>query len=165
MSSASGAATRATGLGCRGGPEGAATGGSDGPSPTEGPRPWGLDRRQAIRRVSYLALGLVAAGLTVRAVIGEGGLVDAHRARVELARVRAEEKKWEQRNAVLEARIKALRTDPSTIERIARERLDWVRPGEITYLFPYDASVPDRGDPGPVAPGEFAPVEPGEIAR
>ena len=128
-------------------------------------RPWGLDRQQAIRRASFLALGLVAAGLTVRAVIGEGGLMDAHRARVELARIHAEVEKWEQRNAVLEARIRALRTDPSAIERIARERLDWVRPGEITYLFPYDASIPDRGDPGPVAPGEFAPAEPGEIRR
>ena len=141
--------------------------GPDPPRPGAPPRGPGREpeHRQAIRRAAYLALALVAAGLTVRAVIGERGLLEAHRARIECEKLEAEVGKWRERNAYLETRIQALRNDPATIERIARERLDYVRPGEITFLFPYDAAAPEPFDPGPVAPGEFGPTQPGDPVR
>lgn len=124
------------------------------------PRTRALERRQAIGRATLLVLTLVALVLTARAVVGERGLLDARRSLAELSRAQAEVEKWHVRNAWLEARIKALREDPATIESMARERLDYVRPGEITFLFPDDPSMPAPGEPGPVAPGEFSPVLP-----
>lgn len=123
------------------------------------------ERRQALRRATYLALTLAAAALTVRGIVGKRGLLAAHRSRTELARLDADVAKWRERNATLEGRIKALRDDPSTIESIARERLGWVRPGEFTFLFPHDPSAPDPRDPGPVAPGEFDPALEGEVGE
>jgi cell division protein FtsB len=123
------------------------------------------ERQVAIRRAAYLALTLAAAGFSVRAVIGDRGILELHRSRVELARLETEVERWQRRNVFLEARIKALREDPATIEAIARERLDWVRPGEITFLLPYDAAAPEPGDPGPAAPDEFAVVAPGDTTR
>lgn len=111
-------------------------------------------------RATLFLLTLLALTLTARAIVGERGLLDARRSLNELARAQAEVEKWRARNAWLEARIKALREDPATIESMARERLDYVRPGEITFLFPQDPAAPDRDEPGPVSPGEFSPVLP-----
>ncbi len=150
-------------------PAGAAPGPAPGAAapaaPADQVRAAGSERGQTIRRTAYLALSLVAAALTVRAVIGERGLLAAHRSRGELARLDAEVGKWQERNAWLQARVKALREDPGTIERIARERLDYVRPGEITFLFPYDITKPEPGEPGPAAPGEFSPTHPEDLRR
>ena len=135
----------------------AAAGGASGSSP-EAPRSRAQDRRQALRRATYLALAIAAVALSVRAVVGKRGLLEAHRARRALARLEAEVGKWKERNASLEERIKALRDDPATIEAIARERLGWIRPGEITFLFPHDPAAPEPGDPAPIPPGEFSPT-------
>lgn len=116
------------------------------------------ERRQALRRAAYLLLSILAVALFVRAVVSKRGLLEAHRSRVELARLELDVEKWRDRNTHLETRIKALREDPAAIEAIARERLGWVRPGEVTYLFPQDPSAPEPGDTGPVPPGEFSPT-------
>lgn len=121
------------------------------------------DRRQAFKRAIYLALSLAAIALSARAVLGERGLLDAHRSQAELTALQTEVETWKQRNELLEKRVKALREDPATIEGIARERLDWIRPGEITFLLPHDPAASDPGDPGPVAPGEFSPTQPGDV--
>lgn len=121
------------------------------------------DRRQAVKHAIVLALSLAAIALTVRAILGERGLLDAHRSSGELLVLRSEVETWRSRNTYLEGRIRALRTDPATIEKIARERLGWVRPGEITFLFPHDPALVEPGDPGPVPPGEFAPTQPGDV--
>jgi cell division protein FtsB len=102
----------------------------------------------------------LALALTARAIGGERGLLDARRSLAELDRAQAEVQKWRDRNSWLEARIKALKDDPATIESLARERLDYVKPGEITFLFPSDPAAPAPGEPDPAAPGEFSPVLP-----
>jgi cell division protein FtsB len=127
---------------------------------TDNDHPVRLDRRAAVRRATLFVLTLVALALTARAIVGERGLLDARRSVKELSRAQAEVEKWRERNTWLEARIKALRDDPSTIESMARERLDFVTPGEITFLLPDDPRSPAPGEPTPVAPGEFSPVLP-----
>ena len=125
--------------------------------PEVDPRIRALERRAAIRRATYLALTLIALALTARAIGGERGLLDARRSLGDLERAQAEVQKWRDRNTWLEARIKALRDDPATIESLARERLDFVKPGEITFLFPVDPAAPAPGEPLPATPGEFSP--------
>ena len=132
-------------------------------SPAGEARARARERRQALKRASFLGLTFLALALTARAVVGERGLLDARRSLRELDRVQGEVEKWRQRNLFLERRIKALREDPTTIESIARERLDWVRPGEITFLFPHDPATLEPGDPGPAAPGEFSPAHADEL--
>jgi len=128
--------------------------------PETDPRTRGLERRAAVRRATYLALTLLALALTARAIGGERGLLDARRSVAELDRAQAEVQKWRDRNTWLEARIEALKDDPATIESLARERLDYVKPGEITFLFPTAPAAPSPGEPAAAAPGEFSPVLP-----
>jgi cell division protein FtsB len=45
-------------------------------------------------------------------------------------------KALQQQNGAIQSEIKALRTDPQTIEKEARERLHYTRPGEVVYSLP-----------------------------
>ena len=40
------------------------------------------------------------------------------------------------------ARVKALQTDPKTIEKEAREQLHYARPGEVVYVAPPPPPMP-----------------------
>ncbi|MCS6798162.1 MAG: septum formation initiator family protein [Myxococcota bacterium] len=42
----------------------------------------------------------------------------------------------------LHREIEALRTDPATVERVARDELGLVRPGDLVLLFPADSEAP-----------------------
>ena len=45
-------------------------------------------------------------------------------------------KALQQQNGGMEQEIKALKNDPKTIEKEARERLRYARPGEVVYTLP-----------------------------
>ena len=69
-------------------------------------------------------------------VFGERGLMDVRRSRHELRQV--EQKVREKREAVdrLKAEVQRLETDPTALERVAREQLNLAKPGEIIILLP-----------------------------
>jgi cell division protein FtsB len=46
----------------------------------------------------------------------------------------------EEKSRQLSAMIRALQTDPKTVERLARERLGYVKPGETMILFEQPAA-------------------------
>ena len=96
-------------------------------------------RRKAATLASIIAL----VALIVGALFGDRGLLhlidQRHRAEA-LAR---EVEELEEENARLATEISALRTDPRAIERVAREELGLLRPGETLFLV---------RDPGASAP-------------
>lgn len=102
------------------------------------------------RRTTTLLL--VAAGLAVVAALATNVVpvsqilaqrAEVTEARSELARIEAE-------NAVLAARVEDLQS-PAEVERIARERLGYVRPGEEAYVVVDptgpESTVPAAEDP------------------
>ena len=107
-------------------------------------RPWGL-----VGALMILLLG--AAFLTQ--VVPSGQIVESRRA-VEEAREQLAE--LQEENARLEADVAALGTD-AEIEKLAREKLGYVRPGETAYvvLDPPSAAVDaDEAETHDVAPVE-----------
>jgi cell division protein FtsB len=81
-------------------------------------------------------IGLFGVYLTFFLVFGRMGVLahlrmsgEAERIDSEIARVRGE-------IGELSREVDALNRDPHTIERLARERLGMVRPGETVFLFP-----------------------------
>jgi cell division protein FtsB len=72
-------------------------------------------------------------GLTVW---GDRGLLAMWRKHHELDVLAREIETIEQENAVLTSEMQRLRKDPQYIEKIAREELGLVRPGEIVFEFP-----------------------------
>jgi cell division protein FtsB len=53
-------------------------------------------------------------------------------------------KALQQQNAGLELENKALKNDPKTIEKEARERLRYARPGEFVYTLPVTPISPKK---------------------
>ena len=89
-----------------------------------------VPRRQPRRWWSRVVL-FAASVLLVNGLIGERGLVETLRARKSYASAQRELAGLRQRNEQLRGQAHRLRSDPSTIESVAREELGLVRPGEI----------------------------------
>lgn len=90
-------------------------------------------------------LGLFCAYLLFFLVFGRMGLVAHLRLKDEAGRIEGEIARVETEIGVLARRVDALNRDPHTIERLARERLGMVRPGETVFLF--DEPRPDASTP------------------
>ncbi len=86
---------------------------------------------------------LIAVGLLLAAAMSLSFLIFGQRGLLELCRLRRQHDSVEQGNAELRFRnqalarqVDALRHDPVTIERLARERLGMVKEGEVVYYLP-----------------------------
>ncbi len=81
-------------------------------------------------------LGVFVVVLLVHDVFGTHGFLAMRRKQQELQKVRTEIERLNTENSALEGEVKDLRTDPQTIEKIAREELGQARPGEIIIKLP-----------------------------
>lgn len=102
----------------------------------------------------FLAAGLVL--LLLQDVFGTHGVVAMRRSQKEAERVQQEITRINDENRQLQERVKALKTDPQAIERIAREEMGLARPGE--YIFKIQAQPGDASAP-PAQPAD-APKKP-----
>ena len=72
-------------------------------------------------------------------VVGERGALHLWRLRGEKDRLDEENYRMQKENAALRERIYKIRNDNAFLEKLAREELNLVRPGEIVYRFPSPA--------------------------
>jgi cell division protein FtsB len=79
----------------------------------------------------FLAAGLAL--LLLQDVFGNHGVLAMRRSQQEAREVQRQIDQMNEENRQLEDRVKALKTDPQAIERIAREEMGLARPGE--YIF------------------------------
>jgi cell division protein FtsB len=89
-----------------------------------------LPRRQPWRFWPHLAL-FAAAVLLVNGLFGERGLMDTIRANRAAAAAARDLEQLKRANDALRDKASRLRSDPATIESVARQELGLVRPGEI----------------------------------
>jgi cell division protein FtsB len=118
------------------------------------PEPEGGGGRSRLR---LLLLGMASLVLTLGAVFGRHGLLELRQFRLERDRMATENARLEKENAALAADVEALRSDPLAIERVAREQLGLVRPGEKLILL-----APEERHDEPLrstSPGLDAPPE------
>ena len=121
------------------------------------------ERKRRLKRSGIVLLFVFAflAG-TAAALFGPRGYMDVRRSREELERLNAEVEAQQIRVKDLRAEVTQLQGNPSAVERLAREELGYVRPGEITFLLPDEEagagslSLPPKGQ-AKRAKGEAAP--------
>ena len=89
---------------------------------------------------TVLAVGL-ALLLTWHVINGKHGLSVWQQKRVEDKELRKEIENLEQENARLRERVEKLKSDPHAIEREAREKLHYAKPGEVIYALPADPAA------------------------
>jgi cell division protein FtsL len=102
-----------------------------------------LIRRPGAAAVTFLFLLMGAAFLTQ--VVPYRQIVDSQR---QVAEARAELETLQSENAELQADVSALQTDQE-VEKLAREKLGYVRPGETAYVV---LDPPGTEDVDPVEP-------------
>jgi|SRR5690349_13375509 len=92
--------------------------------------------QSAYRRVATIAVLLLTAWMLVHVVFGANGMVVYRQKRAEYQNLQQEVQDVADQNEHYAQQIKALKSDPNTIEREAREQLHYARPGEVIYVAP-----------------------------
>ncbi len=79
---------------------------------------------------------LLALLLTWHVIDGKHGLSAWEHERAQDRALKKEIQRLEQENAGLQQQIQRLQSDPDAIEREAREKLHYARPGDVIYTLP-----------------------------
>jgi cell division protein FtsB len=85
---------------------------------------------------SRTILGLFVLALVVHDVFGAHGFIAMRRTQNEIQRVKADIGRLNSENVQLSEQVKALKSDPRLIEKIAREELQRAKPGEVIIRIP-----------------------------
>ena len=85
------------------------------------------------RRIATGAVIAAALAFGYHAIFGENGISVYQQRRAEDRVVRKKIGELKNENTRLDQQVRALRTDPDAIEREARERLHYARPGEVIW--------------------------------
>lgn len=99
-----------------------------------------MDQRKLMQglmaRIAVGVFGLLIVAMLLLAVFNDGGALSVHDRYEKLAEIKAEIASLNEQNQQLRKRIDSLRNDPKTIEKLAREELRLVKPGEVVLVTP-----------------------------
>jgi cell division protein FtsB len=94
---------------------------------------WGVRSWRSAGTVVAITLALL---LTWHVIYGTHGLSIWQQKRVEDRTLQQEIQRLQQENVEMEHQIDRLKSDPDAIEREAREKLHYAKPGEVIYTLP-----------------------------
>ena len=103
------------------------------------PSSTGAYLRQNARQI----LGLALFALLVHDVFDPHGFIAMRRTQKEIEQIRQQIGRVNNENKALTDQVNSLKTDPKSIERIAREEMGLARPGELIF------KIPDAGKTAP----------------
>jgi len=89
-----------------------------------------------IVRIAVAVFGLLTVAMMLLAVFNEKGALQVHERANKLSAIESEIINLDAENKKLSGEIQALRSDPTTIEKLAREELKLVKPGEVVLVTP-----------------------------
>jgi cell division protein FtsL len=92
-------------------------------------------------------LGLFVLALVVHDVFGAHGFIAMRRTQTEIERVKKDIDRLNSENRDLGQQVKALKSDPHLIEKIAREELQHAKPGEVIIRIPQSQQSPPDATP------------------
>ncbi len=107
--------------------------------------------RRFLRELIALAFFL----LVVHDVFGEHGVLAMHRTKKQAEQIRQEIQRLDEENRMLQDRVKALKSDPRAIERVAREDMGLAKPGELIFKLPANpGDSSNQIQPNPAGPAK-----------
>ncbi len=104
-------------------------------------RPTLIPLYQVRRKVATAAVAIFTAWLFAHVMFGANGMVVYRQKKAEYQRLEKQIDHLQKEKDTFTAQVKALKTDPKTIEQEAREQLHYVRPGEVVYVSPAPSPV------------------------
>lgn len=96
------------------------------------------------KRVFVLGIGFVILAIFVTVLFGKKGYMDILQARKRYASLEQEQAVMERERSLLEREIEALMSDPTAVEKAARDKLWLVRPDEKIVVFTRVVAPPPR---------------------
>ncbi len=100
-------------------------------------RDWARDWAQRLWRPAGTVIAVVLALLvTWHVIYGNHGVSVWQQKRAEDRALQLEIQNLQQENAQMRQQIERLKSDPDAIEREAREKLHYAKPGEVIYTLP-----------------------------
>jgi len=94
------------------------------------------------RRHAGLFLGLGLVVFLFHDLFGPRGLLTMRRQQKELSQLQQEIRRLQEENRRVAEEIEALKTDPKTVERIAREEMGLAKPNELVFRLPEEPRKP-----------------------
>ena len=94
-----------------------------------------------LNQIAVGVFGLLAIATLLLAIFNEKGMLVVRDQAHKLTALEAEIQKIDAENKSLTAEIHQLRTDRTTIEKLAREELKLVKPGEVVLVTPSDSAT------------------------
>jgi cell division protein FtsB len=91
---------------------------------------------QTKRYLVIAVCALVVFPLAMHEILGQNGYLARRQRRTQIQTLTADVEKLKQENMQLTRRIQNLRSDPGTIEKLAREQLSLGRPGDLVVTLP-----------------------------
>lgn len=88
------------------------------------------------RKLAAGLAGVLAVWIFFHVVLGANGAVAYGNKRTEFKVLAKDVDQLQEENELLRKHIEALKGDPATIEREAREQLHYAKPGEMVYVAP-----------------------------
>lgn len=83
---------------------------------------------------SIILFGILLIGvLLYLAIFNNEGFLTVYNQKEDLAQLKAKNEKLKKENLEIRQMIEVYKTDPWAVEKIAREKLNLVKPGEIVY--------------------------------
>ena len=99
-------------------------------------------------------IGSLIVSLALVTIVGERGVLHLWRLRGEKSRIDEQNYRMQRNNEALRQKIARVRQDDYYLEKLAREELNMVRPGEIVYRFSKSEA---RRAPSPANSAEASP--------
>jgi cell division protein FtsB len=93
------------------------------------------------QKAALLTCVIAILGLLLGALFGDRGYLRLLDKRDRAEALAQDVERLESENIRLAAEIRALKTEPRAIERIAREQLGLARPGEMVFLLPDEREI------------------------
>lgn len=90
----------------------------------------------ARHKLATALVGVLLVILAYHVLFGVNGVVAYQQKRRESQQLQQQIEQLKRENGQVEQQIKALKYDPQAIEKEARERLRYARPGEVIYTVP-----------------------------
>jgi cell division protein FtsB len=97
------------------------------------------------RKLGIALAVLLIGGTVLHAMLGANGIVVYRQKREEMQALQAEVDRLQKDNTQHAERIKQLKSDPSAIEKEAREQLHYTRKGEVIFVAPTPPAKPATG--------------------
>jgi cell division protein FtsB len=105
-------------------------------------RPWWMMLYRARRRIATAAVAIVTVLLFLHVMFGANGMVVYRQKKLEYEQLQRENESLQQENDRYTEQIHGLKSDPKVIEKEAREKLHYAKPGEVIYVPPPVQATP-----------------------